>query len=95
MPYQTLLTKKEGLDLSVQAAVYAVAKIFDPLIFGRGWCGYACWTAMVLDFLPYKLPKAPRKKKLGKIRYVTFTVSLIFVASLFLFHIGNLERIMF
>lgn len=33
---------------------YAVAKIFGPLIFGRGWCGYACWTAMVLDFLPYK-----------------------------------------
>ena len=35
---------------------YAVAKIFGPLIFGRGWCGYACWTAMVLDFLPYKVP---------------------------------------
>lgn len=41
---------------------YAVAKIFGPLLFGRGWCGYACWTAMVLDFLPYKTPKAPRKK---------------------------------
>ena len=27
---------------------YAVAKIFGPLLFGRGWCGYACWTAMVL-----------------------------------------------
>ena len=26
---------------------YAVAKIFGPLLFGRGWCGYACWTAMV------------------------------------------------
>ena len=36
---------------------YAVAKIFGPLIFGRGWCGYACWTAMVLDFLPYKAPR--------------------------------------
>lgn len=35
---------------------YAVAKIFGPLLFGRGWCGYACWTAMVLDFLPYKTP---------------------------------------
>ena len=32
---------------------YVVAKIFGPLIFGRGWCGYACWTAMVLDFLPF------------------------------------------
>lgn len=41
---------------------YAVAKIFGPLIFGRGWCGYACWTAMVLDFLPYKIPDHKRRK---------------------------------
>ena len=73
---------------------YAVAKIFGPLLFGRGWCGYACWTAMVLDFLPYKVPSKPRKK-LGWIRYITFATSLIFVAVLFLAHIGNLERIMF
>ena len=74
---------------------YAVAKIFGPLIFGRGWCGYACWTAMVLDFLPYKVPQQPRKEKLGRIRYVTFAASLVFVASLFLAHVGNIERIMF
>ena len=61
---------------------YAVAKIFGPLIFGRGWCGYACWTAMVLDFLPYKVPKEPRKK-IGWIRYITFVFSLTFVASLY------------
>lgn len=73
---------------------YAVAKIFGPLIFGRGWCGYACWTAMVLDFLPYKVPQQPRKK-LGWIRYITFTASLLFVASLFLPRVGYLERIMF
>lgn len=73
---------------------YAVAKIFGPLIFGRGWCGYACWTAMVLDFLPYKVPEKPRKK-LAWIRYLTFTASLIFVAALFLAQAGNIERIMF
>ena len=39
---------------------YTIAKIFGPLLFGRGWCGYACWTAMILDLLPYKQPKAPR-----------------------------------
>lgn len=44
---------------------YAVAKIFGPLLFGRGWCGYACWTAMVLDFLPYRQPQKPRREKLG------------------------------
>ena len=73
---------------------YAVAKIFGPLIFGRGWCGYACWTAMVLDFLPYKEPKEPRKK-LGWIRYITFAASLIFVLGFFLAKVGNIERIMF
>lgn len=74
---------------------YAVAKILGPLIFGRGWCGYACWTAMVLDFLPYKTPRKGRRKKLEKIRYFTFILSLVFVSSLFLLGVGNLERIMF
>ncbi len=73
---------------------YAVAKIFGPLLFGRGWCGYACWTAMVLDFLPYKVSETPRKK-IGWIRYIIFAMSLIFVSTLFLAHVGNLEEIMF
>lgn len=73
---------------------YAVAKIFGPLIFGRGWCGYACWTAMVLDFLPYKVPRSPRRK-IGWLRYVMFALSLTFVSGLFLARVGNLERIMF
>ena len=74
---------------------YAVAKIFGPLFFGRGWCGYACWTVMVLDFLPYKQPKKPRKEKLGILRYVMFAVSLAMVSGLFLMKITNLEKIMF
>lgn len=73
---------------------YVVAKIIGPLFFGRGWCGYACWTAMILDLLPYKQPRSPRKK-IGYIRYLTFGVSLLFVAALFLLHIPNLNRIMF
>ena len=73
---------------------YAVAKIFGPLIFGRGFCGYACWTAMVLDFLPYKTRALPRKN-IGWIRYLTFALSFLFVSALFLLKVGNLERIMF
>lgn len=73
---------------------YAVAKIFGPLIFGRGWCGYACWTAMVLDFLPYKVPGEPRKK-IGWIRCITFAASFLFVMALFFSHVGKIERIMF
>lgn len=49
---------------------------------------------MVLDFLPYKVPEQPRKK-IGWIRYITFAVSLIFAASIFLVHVANMERIMF
>lgn len=73
---------------------YAVAKIFGPLLFGRGWCGYACWTAMVLDFLPYKTPKKPRKK-IGFLRYITFVLSFVFVCGLFLLNVGDMEKIMF
>lgn len=73
---------------------YFVAKIVGPLFFGRGWCGYACWTGMILDLLPYKTPKDERKK-LRWIRYVCFLMSLTFVSSLFIFHVGNLETIMF
>lgn len=78
-----------------EAAVihYAVAKIFGPLFFGRGWCGYACWTAMVLDLLPYKVPKEPRRS-LGFIRYILFACSLLFVAALFIWQAPGLERIM-
>lgn len=80
-----------------QAAVihYLVAKIAGPFLFGRGWCGYACWTAMVLDFLPYKTNKTSRHKKLGRLRIVTFVLSLVYVAALFLFYSGDLENIMF
>lgn len=72
---------------------YAVAKIFGPMLFGRGWCGYACWTAMVLDLLPFKEPSGPRKPW-GKIRYFVFGASLLFVSLLFLLQIPNKEEIM-
>lgn len=79
-----------------EAAVihYLVAKIIGPIIFGRGWCGYACWTGMILDLLPYKVPKEKRKK-LEFIRYITFSLSFIFVAILFIFKFNNLSNIMF
>lgn len=79
-----------------EAAVihYLVAKIAGPLIFGRGWCGYACWTGMILDLLPYKIPKGERKN-IGFIRYIVFIISLVFVSLLFVFKIENKNDIMF
>jgi len=73
---------------------YAVAKIAGPLVFGRGWCGYACWTAMVLDLLPYRVPQK-KGRKLGFLRWLTFALSLLFVGLLFLLRVSQLERIMF
>lgn len=79
-----------------EAAVihYLVAKIAGPLVFGRGWCGYACWTGMILDLLPYKIPKGERKN-IGFIGYIVFIISLIFVSLLFIFSVENKNDIMF
>jgi ferredoxin-type protein NapH len=33
---------------------YSIAKIFGPVYFGRGFCGWACWNAMIFDLLPWK-----------------------------------------
>ncbi len=59
---------------------YLVAKVITPIFVGRGWCGWACWTAMVLDYLPYKKNKAGRlSSKWEKLRYGHFGISLSLV----------------
>ena len=55
---------------------YLVAKIGGTFIFGRGWCGYACWTVAILDLLPWKKPKEGRIPYLSLFRYVHFLGSL-------------------
>jgi polyferredoxin len=66
---------------------YLVAKVAGPILYGRGYCGWACWTAMVLDFLPYKRNKRGRiAAKWESLRYVHFAMSLSLVLVLwFLF----------
>jgi polyferredoxin len=67
----------------VQATVihYLLAKIIGPVLFGRVWCGWACWTAMVLDQLPFK--RSPgRVKVLGWGRLGHFGLSLALVLAL-------------
>lgn len=78
-----------------EAAVihYVIAKILGPLLFGRGWCGHACWTAMVLDLLPFKTPSAPRRRW-GFVRYFVFGASLIFVSLLFIIQVPDKGEIM-
>ena len=58
---------------------YLVAKIFGPLIFSRGWCGWACWTTMFLDLLPFRKNPQGRLKRWGVLRYIHFGLSLTLV----------------
>ena len=66
---------------------YSIAKLFGPLIFGRGFCGWACWTAMVLDLLPFDKSKGWISGPWRWMRYVHLALSLGLVAALvFLLH---------
>ncbi len=62
---------------------YVVAKIVGPLVIGRGWCGWGCWTAFVLDLLPYKRSPGRAPGRGGWLRYAHFAFSLALVAVLF------------
>lgn len=62
---------------------YALAKLFGPLYFGRGFCGWACWNAMVFDLLPWKKSKG-RLPWLGLIRYLHLIIVVITVTVLFI-----------
>jgi polyferredoxin len=63
---------------------YAIAKIFGPLIWGRGFCGWACWTAAFLEWLPIK-ENRPIPRRFTYLRIPVFVLSLLipylFVAS--------------
>ncbi|MEW5774664.1 MAG: 4Fe-4S dicluster domain-containing protein [Thermodesulfobacteriota bacterium] len=74
----------EGVVLLILAGYFgkgvihlAVAKVFGPFIWGRGFCGWACWFAAVLDWLPLdpsrRKPIPPGWKRL---RYAALALSL-------------------
>jgi len=55
---------------------YSIAKVFGPLIWGRGYCGWACYTAALLEWLPIKENK-PIPKKYTYIRIPVLIVSIL------------------
>jgi len=56
---------------------YLIAKLLGPLIWGRGFCGWACWTAAILDWLPIKEQKVPVSKNLKHLRFVGLLISIL------------------
>lgn len=55
---------------------YLIAKTIGPLLFGRLWCGWACWTLMVLDLLPFQRSPGRVPGRWGWLRYAHFAASL-------------------
>jgi polyferredoxin len=55
---------------------YAIAKLFGPLIWGRGFCGWACWTAAILDWLPIQ-KEGIISPKLKDLRYLALLISIL------------------
>lgn len=71
---------------------YTIAKIAGPFLFGRTFCGWACWTAALLDFLPWKYNKGRTHQKLENFRYVHFFTSLAMVLILlFVFKYSGID----
>ncbi|MAE07395.1 MAG: 4Fe-4S ferredoxin [Bacteroidetes bacterium] len=56
---------------------YAIAKIFGPLIWGRGFCGWACWTAAILDWLPIRNKKKKVNPNYKRLRFITLLISIV------------------
>jgi len=63
---------------------YLVAKIIGPLIVGRLWCGWGCWTFAVMSLLPFKRSKGQAKEApySSALRSVFFLFSFGLVAFL-------------
>ena len=63
---------------------YALGKLAIPLAAGRVWCGWACWTAALLDQLPYRRSPGVPPGGAGRLRALHLVGSLAVVAVLVL-----------
>jgi polyferredoxin len=62
---------------------FMMAKIIGPLFYGRNWCSWGCWTAMVLDLLPYKTNTSWKKNGLPGLRYIHFVFVLFLTITIY------------
>lgn len=78
----------EGLFFGLFAGIlegallhYLLGKLVGPLLFGRIWCGWACWVGAIFDLLPYRRPTG-RVQRWTRLRWVHFGLSLTLAAAL-------------
>lgn len=82
----------EGIILNILVGYFAksfihlaIAKLFGPIIWGRAFCGWACWTAAILEWLPIK-EKGTIPPNFRRIRYITFFLTIIIPVSMVFFY---------
>jgi|WetSurMetagenome_2_1015567.scaffolds.fasta_scaffold228283_2 ferredoxin-type protein NapH len=61
---------------------YLPAKVVGPILFNRGWCGWGCWTASILDLFPWKKKLPGRIRNLGIGRYIHLALIITLTAIL-------------
>jgi ferredoxin-type protein NapH len=61
---------------------YLIGKLLLPLPMGRIWCGWACWTAALLDQLPYRTSAGWLPGRVRSLRTLHLVASLTLVATL-------------
>jgi ferredoxin-type protein NapH len=61
---------------------YALGKLVVPIAAGRVWCGWACWTAALLDQLPYRQGAGWLPGPARHLRGLHFAASLALVLAL-------------
>ncbi|MCX7790326.1 MAG: 4Fe-4S binding protein [Chloroflexaceae bacterium] len=89
--FQQSIVQVEGLVFEVLRGVFGaavlhflLAKLVGPLIFGRLYCGWACWTGTFLDLLPYRLSKGRLGGFWRRLPVVHLAASVILVTVLVL-----------
>jgi polyferredoxin len=72
-----------GGTMSGAIVHFMMAKIIGPLLYGRNWCGWGCWTAMILDSLPFTKANPWSTGGVRWIRWIHFVLALAVGSALF------------
>lgn len=54
---------------------HLITVIVGPIFWGRLWCGWGCWTAMILDLLPFGRSPGRLQGKWKSLPLVTFAMT--------------------